>query len=416
MDPRFAPAAWWPAGPELVQMCVMRLIDMIRFPGRGSAAALVPLLLVSACIVESGSNKKSASAAADSGTSTVATTARATASGPYEVTAGFGEEDTVTTDTVTDTTAALRTITPRTVPAPLPTLPFEPPAAGPATLQLQILLDRANFSPGVITGKWSDNARRALEWFRVANGMDSSDVVDSAAYDRLIQAAGKAPLMTRYTVTDGDMAGPFVKIPSSVYAQAKLQCLCYQSAAEELEERFHTTRTLLRRLNPAVNLGAIRAGTTLLVPNVARDTAAPAPYTTAKIVISRTGFWTHALDSAGHVVAHYPSTLGSSYNPSPTGEYAIDSVFPHPVYYYDPKVLNDPNIPASRPEATLPPGPNSPVGVVWMALTKEHLGIHGTENPATIGLTESHGCVRLTNWDAWTLSKSIQPGTPVTFP
>ena len=372
------------------------------------------LPLLAACIVKSdGDNKKSASAAG--GATTGATTA-AVPTGAYRVTAGYPEEDTIVEDTVTDTTAALRTITPDKTLATLATLPLEPPAAGPVTLRIQILLDRANFSPGVITGAWSDNARRALQWFRVANGMDSTDVIDRATLDKLTSAAGKAPLLTQYTVTDADMAGPFVTIPSNVYKQADLKCLCYQSPAEELTERFHSSRTLLRRLNPRVDLGHIKTGTTLTVPNVARDTAAPAPYTTAKLVISRNGFWTHALDASGRIVAHYPSTLGSSYNPSPTGEFAIDSVFPHPVYYYDPKVLNDPKIPADRPEAKLPPGPNSPVGVVWMALNKEHLGVHGTENPATIGLTESHGCVRLTNWDAWTLSKSIKSGTPVTFP
>lgn len=394
-------------------MCLAPMIRLTR-ASRVVAAGLVPLLLATACVVESGSNKKSASAATDS-SAQAALNATSGTPGPYVITANFAEEDTVASDTVTDTTAALHTITPGAV-AATPKLPFEPPAAGPATLELQILLDRANFSPGVITGKWSDNARRSLEWFRMANGLDSSDVVDRTTYDKLTRAAGTAPLMTQYTLTDADLRGPFVKIPSNVYQQAKLPCLCYQSAAEEMTERFHTTRTLLRHLNPKVDLSSLKAGTTLWVPNVARDTAAPAPYQTAKIVVSRTGFWTNALDSAGHVVAHYPSTLGSSYNPSPTGEYAIDSVYPHPTYHYDPKVLNDPKIPADRPEATLPPGPNSPVGVVWMALSKEHLGIHGTENPATIGLTESHGCVRLTNWDAWTLSKSIRSGTPVTFP
>lgn len=407
-------------------MRVIRIDRSVRAEAPRRAPRALPLLalpllalpLLAACIVKSdGDNKKSASAAADSGTRGAGATAPAAASGAaYEVTAGFPEEDSIVEDTVTDTTAALRTITPEKTLAALGTLPLEPPAAGPVTLRIQILLDRANFSPGMLTGAWSDNARRALQWFRVANGMDSTDVIDRATLDRLTRAAGSAPLLTQYTVTDADMAGPFTPIPSNVYKQADLKCLCYQSPAEELTERFHSSRTLLRRLNPKVDLGSIKAGTTLTVPNVARDTAAPAPYTTAKIIVSRTGFWTHAIDASGRIVAHYPSTLGSSYNPSPDGQFAIDSVFPHPVYYYDPKVLNDPKIPADRPEAKLPPGPNSPVGVVWMALSKEHLGIHGTENPATIGVTQSHGCVRLTNWDAWTLSRSIKSGTPVTFP
>lgn len=379
------------------------------------AAGLAPLLLATACVVESGSNKKSASAATDSSARAAAVRATSVAPGPYEITANFAEEDTVVADTVTDTTAAWRSITPAAARPRLGTLPFTPPAAGPAALQLQILLDRSNFSPGVLDGRWGDNARRALQWFRIAHGMDSTDVVDQRTADALT-AASRDPLFLHYTVTSADMAGPFVQIPSNVYARAKLQCLCYQSPTEELSERFHTTPAMLRHLNPRVDLAHLASGTALWVPNVARDTAAPAPYVTAKIVVSRRDFWTHALDSAGHVVAHYPSTLGSSYNPSPDGDFAIDSVYPHPKYYFDPTVLNDPSIPKGRPEATLPPGPNSPVGVVWMALTKEHLGIHGTENPATIGVTESHGCVRLTNWDAWTLSKSVHSGTPVSFP
>ena len=316
-------------------------------------------------------------------------------------------------DTVVDSTAAIRGITPQKAGAALTRLPLTPPRAGAAALHLQILLDRANFSPGVLTGAWNDNARRALQWFQAANGLDSSGVVDQATYTKLTGSAGDRPLFVQYAVTDADLRGPFVTIPANVYAKAKLRCLCYQSAGEELAERFHVTQSLLRQLNPHTRLTALRSGTSLWVPNVARDSAAPAPYTTARIVISRTEFWTNALDSSGHVVAHYPSTLGSEYDPSPTGDFSVVRVSANPRYHYQPTLYAE--VPDTKPTTYLPAGPNSPVGIVWMALSAPHYGIHGTSDPSTIGLTESHGCVRLTNWDAWTLSKSVQPGVPVTF-
>lgn len=367
---------------------------------------------MSACTVtESDSNKKGAS-------TTVAQNSQPTGALPsVDVTTSFAEEDTVpamdTVADVADTATALASITPQKIAAIPASFPQSPPKAGPATLQLQILLDRSNFSPGVLTGVWDDNARHALTWFRVARGMDSTATVDRATYDQLKSAGGNTPLLTQYTLTDADVKGPFVDIPPNVYQKAKLKCLCYQSVREEMDERFHSSPALLHRLNPNVDLKALKAGSQLWVPNVARDTAAPPPYTTARIMISKKDFWTHAIDASGKIVAHYPSTLGNSYDPSPTGDFSIASITKMPVFHYQPTLFHE--VPDSRPEAHLPKGPNSPVGVVWMALSKEHYGIHGTEDPATIGVTQSHGCVRLTNWDAWTLSGTVQPGVPVTF-
>lgn len=385
-------------------------------PSKYLALSLAPfaisLLLVSACTVsESDSNKNGAS-------TTTAQNGQPTGAVPsVEVTTNFAEEDTVpvmdTLTDVTDTAAALASITPQKIAAAPATFPQTPPAAGPATLQLQILLDRSNFSPGVLTGVWDDNARHALTWFRFARGMDSTATVDRATYAQLRSSAGNTPLVTQYTLTDADVKGPFVDIPSNVYQKAKLNCLCYQSVREEMSERFHLSPALLHRLNPNVDLKALKAGSMLWVPNVARDTAAPPPYTTARIMISKKDFWTHAIDPSGKIVAHYPSTLGNSYDPSPTGDFSVVSITKMPAFHYQPTLFHE--VPDSKPEAHLPKGPNSPVGVVWMALSKEHYGIHGTENPATIGVTQSHGCVRLTNWDAWTLSGTVQPGVPVTF-
>jgi lipoprotein-anchoring transpeptidase ErfK/SrfK len=239
---------------------------------------------------------------------------------------------------------------------------------------------------------------------------DSTAVVDKATYDRLVAAAGTTPLVADYTVTADDVDGPFVKVPDKVYDQAKLQCLCYSSATEALAEKFHTSERMLRQLNPKVKLDSIAAGTVLSVPNVAQQTSAT-PVT--KLVISRSSFWIHGLDATGKIVWYAPSTLGAGYDPSPTGDYRVTNIAQDPTFHYQPTLFAE--VPDSRPEANLPAGPNSPVGVVWMALSKPHYGIHGTSSPETIGYANSHGCVRLTNWDARELSSSVKAGTPVEF-
>jgi lipoprotein-anchoring transpeptidase ErfK/SrfK len=306
---------------------------------------------------------------------------------------------------------------------PLSRFPTRIPDSGPITLHLEILLDRANFSPGIIDGGWGINAAKALAFFadpddraRFAGGAPPNVTsVDRRIYDRLRAGAGSEPLLKRYTVTADDVAAPFVRIPENVYEQAKLDCLCYTSAAELLSERFHTSRRLLAQLNPRVRFEKLTAGTRILVPNI-RDERAPSPTDTAiaaKLVISKKGFWTHVHDANGQIIYHFPSTLGAGYDPSPTGAFKIGDVSRDPAFRYQPKLFSE--VPDSMPEARLPPGPNSPVGVVWISLSKPHYGIHGTSSPETIGYTSSHGCVRLTNWDALHLSLVVEPGTPVEF-
>jgi len=295
--------------------------------------------------------------------------------------------------------------------------PSRIPDSGPVPLALEILLDRANFSPGIIDGSWGRNAIKALKWFRIANGLDSSTAVsiDRVTYEKLAAAAQPISLTQVYHVTAGDLAGPFVEVPGLVYSQAKLKCLCYTSPAEELGEKFHVTPKLLSQLNPRVKLDHLKPGTRLIVPNV-RDPIAANPADSvliARLVISKTGFWTHALDSLGRVIYHFPSTLGAGYDPSPTGDFRVTEVASDPAFHYQPKLFHE--VPDSNPDAHLPPGPNSPVGVVWISLSKPHYGIHGTSSPETIGYVSSHGCVRLTNWDALRLAQLVEPGTPVEF-
>jgi hypothetical protein len=307
--------------------------------------------------------------------------------------------------------------------------PMRIPKRGAAALQLQVLLDRAHFSPGIIDGVWGDNAAKALAFYSSSQSGDSTVKVDStmlldqATYSRLRTAMGSQPILTSYTVTTADVEGPFKRVPDNVYEQAKLDCLCYESAKEAIAEKFHTSVKLLAQVNPKVALDTLTAGTTLKVPNVEVEAvdgvasgAAPSSGV-AKLIVSKTGFWTHAVDSSGRVLYHFPSTLGSGYlsqaDESPTGGFKVTNISWNPAFHYQPKLFAE--VSDTKPEARLPKGPNSPVGVVWMALSKPHFGIHGTSSPETIGYANSHGCVRLTNWDATELGHLISKGTPVVF-
>jgi len=369
------------------------------------------------CIVSESSDsaKKSADTASVS-TATVATVPDSLISIPIDDSAsldtmGLGSQLDSLPPISTDT--GFKRITEKSVDATLTKFPARIPVRGPATLRLQILLDRANFSPGIIDGAWGKNAAKALSWFRAANGLDSAAKasIDQASYDKLVAAGQSTPLITTYEVTADDMEGPFIQIPNSVYDQAKLECLCFSSPAEEMAEKFHTNQQMLKQLNPGVNLNSLSAGTSLQVPNVAE--ASQSSSAIAKVVISRKGFWTHAVDASGNVLAHFPSTLGAGYDPSPTGDFHVTGIATDPTFNYQPSLMAE--VPDTRPTAKLKPGPNSPVGTVWMALSKPHYGIHGTPAPETIGYANSHGCVRLTNWDAERLASLVKAGTPVQF-
>lgn len=301
--------------------------------------------------------------------------------------------------------------------------PFRIPQRGPLAVHLEILLDRAGFSPGIVDGAWGINAAKAVTFF--AKPDDSSRFkgdspptitsIDQPTYDRLRAASQQRTLVRRYTITNDDMKGPFAPVPEGVYNQAKLPCLCYASAAEALSEKFHTSQKFLAQLNPRVKLAALASGTKLLVPNVDEDGSATPQDTAlaARLIISKKGYWTQVLDAHGKIIYHFPSTLGAGYDPSPTGNFKVTNVSFDPAFKYQPKLFAE--VPDDEPEALLPQGPNSPVGVVWMSLSKPHYGIHGTSSPETIGYASSHGCVRLTNWDALRLAYLLPDGTAVEF-
>ena len=321
------------------------------------------------------------------------------------------------------TSAAQTTLSEKSIEAAQTKFPIRIPKGGAIALHLQILLDRAGFSPGIIDGAWGVNAAKAVTFFTrpddperlTGDAPPSVTSVDRATYNRLRQTARSKPLLRRYTITADDLRGPFTPVPEDVYEQAKMKCLCYASPLEALSERFHSSRKLLQDLNPKVDFDKLRAGTRELVPNVELDGAALPQDTAiiARVIISKKHFWTHAVDADGRIIYHFPSTLGAGYDPSPSGDVRVTYVSRNPSFRYQPKLFYE--VPDDKPEAKLPAGPNSPVGLVWMSLSKPHYGIHGTSSPETIGYANSHGCVRLTNWDALRLSDLVDIGTPVQF-
>ncbi|HXH40217.1 MAG TPA: L,D-transpeptidase [Thermoanaerobaculia bacterium] len=291
-------------------------------------------------------------------------------------------------------------------------LPITGDVRGPSVLRAQVYLDRNHYSVGSIDGRWGRNSAITVWWWQKAHGMAPTGDVDDATFQSIAQAAGAGPVVMPYTLTADDLKGPFVQIPDSPYEKAKLDCLCYQSLREELSERFHCTEDFLELLNPGVKINDLQAGTSLNVPNVRAPLTQDQP-DIAKIVISIAGNSYNAFDANGNLIFHAPTTLGSTYDPSPDETVHVVNITPMPHFHYDPTLYHD--VPDSEPDAHMNPGPNSPVGVVWMALSKPHYGMHGTPDPDSIGYASSHGCVRLTNWDAQEVSHRIRKGIDVSF-
>ncbi len=282
---------------------------------------------------------------------------------------------------------------------------------------LQAALDRAGFSPGIIDGRPGRNTRRALQLFQEARGLPPTGGADDAT--RL--ALGSEPPLVAYTLTEGDLAGPFVdRIPDDMMEKRTLAALAYTSPAEMLAERFHTTPRLLAMLNPGM---AWTAGTVVQVPNVppldvpdtteTRKVNPEAAEQVADVRVSKADgtLLVRALD--GRVLFAAPVTSGSEHDPLPIGKWKVTAVYLRPVFNYNPELFWDAD--PSHAKARLPAGPNNPVGLVWIDLDKEHYGLHGTPEPSRIGVSQSHGCVRLTNWDAVRLASLVKTGTPVLF-
>jgi lipoprotein-anchoring transpeptidase ErfK/SrfK len=276
-----------------------------------------------------------------------------------------------------------------------------PGSAGSGVLRAEILLSRAHFSCGEIDGHYGQNLRAAIRAFQESRGLPQRGGVDDGTWDAL--NAETAPALVTVAIAPDDVAGPFTPIPDDMLEKAKLPRLGYSSPLEAIAEKYHSSPKLLEKLNP--NAAFDQAGTEILVPNAATDS----PGKAAKVVVSKSLHTVEALDDDGQILASYPASIGSEHDPLPLGQWKILGVARDPVFHYNPDLFWDAR---ENEKAAVPPGPNNPVGVCWIDLSKPHYGIHGTAEPSQIGRTQSHGCIRLTNWDASELSQMVKPGTP----
>lgn len=335
-----------------------------------------------------------------------------------------------------------------------------------SVMQLQVVLDRLGFSPGVVTGEMGQSTVNALKGFQKANAIGVTGTLDQATQAKLTRY-DTVPATRMVTVPEDYAALRFVPIPDKTEAQAELEKLGYGDLWEKLAERFHTTPRVLQALNavrtPATAAatdakggdggGAVTqppangtvaaapapsplpvpvAGQRLRVPNVGADAIARGSVkdekwratlvslgvgssqpTAERVVVDKSDGVLRVFDAEDTLIAQFTATMGSSRDPLPIGTWTIKGTAYNPPFHYNPELFWD--VSDSKDKLTLPPGPNSPVGVVWIDLSKEHYGIHGTPEPQTIGTAESHGCIRLTNWDAARLAQMVSPGLKAVF-
>lgn len=329
-------------------------------------------------------------------------------------------------------------------------------------MQAQVVLERLGFGSGVIDGRMGLSTTNALSGFQEANGLAGTGELDDATRQALARW-NNIPATRVVTIPEDWGRIAFQPVPESPEGQAQMQQLGYESLDEKLAERFHTTVDMLRQLNPGGRPGGaagpgtnpspsaapsptgtapgtaaappapiFRAGQQIRVPNVGADRIDPAGIDNqdwvrtlaslgvgtdqpklARLVVDESDKWLKGYDEAGKLVVTFTVSSGSEHDPLPLGEWDIKGVARNPPYSYNPELFWHTD--SSDPKLELPPGPNSPVGVVWIDLTKEHYGIHGTPAPETIGRAQSNGCVRLTNWDAARLAQMVSPSTEVIF-
>jgi lipoprotein-anchoring transpeptidase ErfK/SrfK len=277
-------------------------------------------------------------------------------------------------------------------------------AKGPAVLRAQILLDRASFSPGEIDGAYGPNFRAAFNGFQRTHQLSTNDELGPDTW--MILNTDSAPVLIEYEISTEDVGGPFQRIPSDLVKQSELDALGYGSPIELLCEKFHVSPKLLTSLNPGKVFD--RAGERIVVPSV--STTSASTIRAASIVVRERERTVSALDTNGQVIAQFPASMGSEHDPLPIGKWKINGVGKNPAFHYNPKLFWDADPKDSN--VKIAPGPNNPAGVVWIDLSKPHYGIHGTPDPSLVGHTQSHGCIRLTNWDAVHLARMVFPGMP----
>ena len=311
--------------------------------------------------------------------------------------------------------------------APAPARTAEASKIDGTVFHAQVLLDRAGFSPGVIDAQEGMVFKDALRGFQKSRGLQETGELDQATRAALLQDRAPSTMMLR--VDQSDANGPFSRIPDEPEAQAKMERLGYRNLLEKLAEKFHTSPETIVALNDPKTV--LRAGAVLRFPNVLPGSRSygdvkpevaqvlsdlnvhPDQPKAERVVVDKSDKLVRAYDKEGRLIAQFSATLGSDKDPLPLGNWKVNSVAYNPPFKYQPKLFWD--VEDDEKEQMLPPGPNGPVGVVWIDLTREHVGIHGTNAPETIKRAESHGCVRLTNWDAARLTRMIGNGREVVF-
>ncbi|MGZ3184641.1 MAG: L,D-transpeptidase family protein [Telluria sp.] len=288
--------------------------------------------------------------------------------------------------------------------ASLPATALAAPARPNPILETQVLLDRAHFSVGEIDGIQGKNMRMAIAGFQRKQGLEPSGQLTPETKAALHHDT-QEPLTT-YQITDADVAGPFQPVPEEMMAKSALPSLGYTTPLEGLAEKFHMSPGLLKKLNPGKDFG--QAGAEITVANVL-DTE-PLPKA-GRVVVDKSDSTVAVFDTQGQLVAQFPASTGSEHDPLPIGTWKVTGISQNPVFWYNPKLFWDAD--PSDQKTRIAPGPNNPVGVAWVQLSKPHYGIHGTPEPGSIGRTQSHGCIRLTNWDIGTLVKAVANGTEV---